>query len=262
MSAPPEQPSASPVIRMQGVGVRSLRDESVIVLADVSLEIHAGDFWVLGGLQGSGKTDLLMTMAGLIPPAMGSYHLFGEPMPIFDEARMATRLRLGLVFEGGQLFNHLTVADNISLPIRYHRNLDHAGASDQLWRLMDALDIGAFANSTPGALGRNWRRRVGLARSLALKPEILLVDDPLAGLDLPHASWWLGLLDALSRGHPLMDGRPMTLVVTGADLRPWRNRAKQFAALRGRRLVPVGDWGKVQAESAGNLREIMDHGGE
>src|SRR5439155_17579009 len=141
--------------------------------------------------------------AGLMPPAEGSYRLFGEEMPIFDEGRLRHRLRLGLVFDGGQLLSHLTVWENVALPMRYHGSLTEMEAHQEAQKLLEALELAPWTESTPGAIGRNRQKRVGLARALALRPEVLLVDAPLTGLDLPHRNWWLGLLDQLSKGHPL-----------------------------------------------------------
>ena len=192
-----------------------------------------------------------------MPPASGSYRLFGETMPIFEEARLEHRLRLGLVFDTGQLFNHLTVSENIALPLRYHRNLSKAAAEPEVQPILEALELGPWADSTPGAIGRNWQKRVGLARALALKPEVLLLDSPLTGLDLRHVTWWLALLDQLSRGHPLLQGRGMTIILTAADLRPWKGRAHQFAVLQNKRFVVLGDWPKLQTARRELVGELL-----
>src|SRR5438876_9916249 len=211
-----------PVIEMENVAVGAMRDQSTMVAEEINWTVAGGDYWVIAGLQGAGKSDFLMMTGGLMPPAAGNYKLLGEAMPIFDEPRLKHRLRLGLVFEGGQLFNHLTVAENVALPLRYHRNLSQTAAQPEVQPLLEALELGPWADSTPGAIGRNWQKRVGLARALALKPEVLLVDSPLTGLDLRHINWWLGFLDQLSAGHSLLQGHPVTMVVTAADLRPWK----------------------------------------
>lgn len=249
--------SGLPVIEMAEVSFGALRDQSLIVGEGINWTVQAGDYWVIAGLQGTGKTDFLMLTGGLMPPVAGSYRFLGEQMPIYDEARLRERLRLGLVFDGGQLFNHLTVADNVGLPLRYHRNLSKADADAEVRALLEALELAPWADSTPGAIGRNWQKRVGLARALILKPELLLVDSPLGGLDLRHASWWLGFLDQLSRGHRLMDGRPVTLVTAAADFTPWRGHAKQFAILRNQRLVVLGNWRQVEEASDELLHELL-----
>src|SRR6185369_12442975 len=131
------QPSASAIL-MESVAAGSLQDPAATVLADINWKVMPGDFWVVAGLQGSGKSDLLMLTAGLMAPLSGQYWLFDEEMPIFDEARLPQRLRLGLVFESGQLFNHLTVRENLALPLRYHQNLTKSEAAARVKAMLDA----------------------------------------------------------------------------------------------------------------------------
>ena len=96
---------------------------------------------MVAGLQGSGKTDFLMMTGGVMAPASGEYLLYGEKMPIFDEGRLATRLLMGLVFEGGQLFNHLTVRENVALPLRYHHNLAPQAGHEAVSQLLESLEL-------------------------------------------------------------------------------------------------------------------------
>jgi ABC-type transporter Mla maintaining outer membrane lipid asymmetry ATPase subunit MlaF len=246
-----------PVIRMEAVACGSMRDPNALVVEEVHWTVARGDYWVIGGLQGSGKSDFIMMTGSLMSPLRGEYRFFGEEMPIFDEARLSTRLRLGLVFESGQLFNHLTIRENVSLPLRYHRNLSLAEAEPAVRALLEAMDLASFSDSTPGAIGRNWQKRVGLARALILAPEVLLIDNPLLGLDLRLANWWLGFLEQLSKGHPLLGGKPLTLVVTTADLRPWNGRAHQFAVLKNKQFVVLGGWPQLEAASDELVRELL-----
>ncbi len=249
--------STNPTILMESVSVGSLQDLTATVLVDVNWKVVTRDFWVLAGLQGSGKSDFLMMTAGLMPPLSGRYWLFGEEMPIFDEARLPQRLRLGLAFETGQLFNHLTVRENLALPLRYHRNLSVAEAAPAVQVMLEAMELSPWADSTPGALGRNWHKRVGLARALMLKPEILLIDNPLAGLDIRHIYWWLGILERLSKSHNFVRDEPFTLVVSAADLRPWQDLARQFAILKDRKMTVLGDRAQLQAASDAMIGELL-----
>jgi len=243
-------------IEMRGVSVGSMRDLSSIVVEDVNWSVKAGEWWVISGLQGSGKSDFLTMTGGLMAPASGLYCFLGEEMPIFEDERLKDRLKLGFVFENGQLFNHLTIAENISLPLRYHKNLSMAEAEGELRRLLELTELAPWADSTPGAIARNWQRRAALARALILRPEVLLLDNPLAGLDLRHRAWWLTLLEQLSRGHEWLDGRPLTLVVTTNDLRLWRGGGRQFALLKDKRFVVLGNWEKVEAAGDELVREM------
>jgi ABC-type transporter Mla maintaining outer membrane lipid asymmetry ATPase subunit MlaF len=233
---------------MEEVAVGSMHDLSLVVAEHVNWSVQSGDYWVVAGWQGSGKSDFLMMTGGVMAPLRGQYWLFGEEMPIFDDARLQVRLRLGLVFDGGRLFNQLTVRENVALPLRYHRNLTQTAAEPEVNALLEAMELGPWADSTPGALSRNWQKRVGLARALMLRPELLLVDNPLAGLDLRQEHWWLDFLSQLSKGHPLL-GPPLTLVVTAADLRPWKDRARQFAVLKDRKFAVLGAWSDLESAS-------------
>ena len=251
-----------PALEMHRVSVGSMRDQATAVVEDVDWTVAVGDFWVLAGIQGSGKSDFLFLAGGLMPPLSGTYRFFGSEMPIFEENRLPERLRLGLVFEGGQLFNHLTVAENIALPLRYHRNLSAAEAETQVREIMNLTELSPWADSTPGALGRNWQKRVGLARALMLKPQVLLLDNPLGGLDLRHRGWWLRCLDQLSAGHEWLGKNRVTLIATADDLRPWRKRARQFAFLKDKRLIVLGSWDEVEAATDAQLQELLASGAQ
>jgi putative ABC transport system ATP-binding protein len=242
---------------MEDVSAGSMQDPDAVVAKGIDWTVAPGDYWVVAGLQGSGKSDFLMMAGSLMPPRRGRYRLFGQDMPIFEEGRLKERLRLGLVFDGGQLFNQLTVAENIALPLRYHQNLSEGEAEAAVRELVAVTELTPWAERVAGTLGRSWQKRVGLARALALKPEVLLVDNPLGGLDLRQAKWWLGFLDQLSKGHSLMHGRPVTLVVTTADVRPWKGRARQFAILRDQRFTVLGDWAQLKAASEELLHELL-----
>jgi putative ABC transport system ATP-binding protein len=246
------------LLEMRGVTIGALRDAERVVAMDVNWTVAPGDFWVVAGLQGAGKSDFLMTVAGLLPPRAGDYRLFGEPRPVFDEHRLAERLRFGLVFEGGQLLNQLTVFENVALPLRYHRNRTREDVEPDARAMLAAMELLPWAASTPGAMPRPWRTRAGLARALMLRPEVLLVDGPLGGVDRRHAQWWLNFLGELACGHALFGGRPVTLVATAEDFRPWQGRGRQFAVLAEQRFTALGDWAAVERSDASAVRVLLE----
>jgi putative ABC transport system ATP-binding protein len=258
--ARPTIPATVAALDMSDVTVGALRDPKVIVAEGVNWRVEQGDFWAVSGLHGAGKSDLLMLAGGVMAPVRGDYTFLGERMPIFSEDRLPHRLRLGLVFEGSHLFHHLTVAENIALPLRYHGNLSPAGAAPEVSTLLELTGLTRLADARPGALGRNWQRRAALARALALRPEVLLLDTPLTGLDSRQQHWWLSFLDELARGHPYYASRPITLVVTTANLHDWRGRARQFAMLDGKQFIPLGDWKGVEQSQHPLVRELATGG--
>jgi ABC-type transporter Mla maintaining outer membrane lipid asymmetry ATPase subunit MlaF len=113
------------------------------------------------------------------------------------------------------------------------------------------------ADNTPANIGRGMQKRAGLARALAVRPDVLLLDNPLSGVDAWHAHWWVGFLERLARGHEVMDGKPMTVVVTADNLRPWRGGKQSFACLSNQRLTVVGDWGAVERSGETVVKNLL-----
>jgi ABC-type transporter Mla maintaining outer membrane lipid asymmetry ATPase subunit MlaF len=246
-----------PAIEMRGVTVAAMRDASFTVIEDMNWSVAAGEFWVVAGQEHSGKSDLLMLAAGLMSPAAGNIKLFGNDTENFGEAELAERLRVGFVFQNGQLFNQLTIAENLALPLRYQKNLTGADVARPVELLLELLELTPLADVTPANIAANWRQRAALARALILKPEILLLDNPLAGLGARHRQWWLRFLDQLSRGHELFGSRPLTIVASADDLRPWQHPRRQFALLHEKKFLPLGGWQEVEAHPEMIVKELL-----
>lgn len=245
------------VIEMRGVSVGAMRDISFTVLENVNWSVAAGEFWTVAGQQHSGKSDFLMLTAGLMAPADGGCKLFGTDTRTFGEAKLAERLHVGLVFDGGQLFNQLTIRENVALPLQYHRDLSSDTAAQEVQTLLELLELTPLADLTPSDISDNWRQRAALARALILKPKVLLLDNPLASLGARHLHWWLRFLDQLWRGHDWCGGQPMTIVVTTDDLRPWRNPSRKFALLRDKIFIPLGSWNEVESVNDPVVKELL-----
>jgi ABC-type transporter Mla maintaining outer membrane lipid asymmetry ATPase subunit MlaF len=250
-----------PALEMRDVSVTTLRDARDIVLEGVNWTVAPGDFWAVAGLLRSGKSDLMALAAGITRPAHGSCRLFGKELVAgFEHERLALRLRVGLVFDGGRLLHHLTLAENIALPLRYHFDDGGSIIDHRIQALIELTGLEPWAGSHPAAVNRNWQQRIGLARALALKPEVLLLDNPLTGLDPRDAAWWLEIVDALAAGHPIADGKPLTLVGTGDDVRPWQTRARQFAVLKNRQFVSLGARADLAGHTETHLQDLLPQG--
>ena len=151
------------VIEMAGVSVGSMQEPGLAVLEEVTWRVEACDYWVVAGMQGSGKSDFMAMTGGLMPPLGGSYRLFGNAMPIYEEELLMERLRLGLVFDGGHLLHQLTVAENLALPLQYHHNVNRNDAANRVAAMLEWTGLGSWTDTISGTLGRHWQKRVGLA---------------------------------------------------------------------------------------------------
>jgi len=252
--------SGQPAVELVDVAVPSQYESSGVILEGVNWQVRGGDFWAIGGLAHSGKTNLMMVAAGVLRPARGAYRLLGKDFTGgFERANLAYRLKIGMVFDGGQLLQHLTLGENVALPLRYH--VDEEAKEEPTRRRLAALleftGLADWGNLRPASVNRTWQQRFGLARALALKPQVLLLDSPLTGLDPRNAAWWLETLAALASGHPIMEGRPLTLAVTGDDLRPWRKLARQFAVVREGAFIGVGSGSEMALHPEPLLRELL-----
>ncbi len=229
-----------PVIQLDGVGIRR-SDGDVPLIEDVDWTVMAGDWWEITGAHGSGKSALLLALAGLVPTAGGTLTAFGEPVLSGAPKPPGWIPRVGLVFEGGgRLLRDLRVAENIALPTGYHHNCSLPEAVDRVWPWLEALDLERLADAPAGRVGRAWAQRIALARALSLGPEILLLDNPTAGMDPAHTVWWQGFLLRLCQGHPLLQGRPMTLIETTDNPRAAMNSLPRRAHLENGRLIVPG----------------------
>jgi len=245
------------VIEMCNARIGALHDATLAVVENVNWTVQPGEFWVVAGQQHSGRTDLLMHAAGLMTPASGTCQVFGCDTRGFDESQIAERLRVGFVFAGGKLFNQLTIAENIALPLRYQKNLTAAEAARAVEVLMELLELTPFAANTPGNLATNWRQRAALARALVLKPDLLLLDTPLAGLGTRHRQWWLKFLEQLRTGHEFFGGLRMTVVVTTDDVRAWQHPQRQYAVLHEQTFSVLGSWSELESAHHQAVKELL-----
>jgi phospholipid/cholesterol/gamma-HCH transport system ATP-binding protein len=233
---------AAPAVEMIEVTIGASDAPETVMVEGVNWTISEGDYWVVGGLPGSGKSALLATAAGLIRPLRGALRLFGQDTAtLAEDELLQARLQTGLVFEnGGRLFNHLTIGENIALPLCYHGNCSPAEAKERVEQILQFTGLTMLGNRTPGRIKPAWRQRAALARALAIGPRTLLLDNPLAGLGPQEARWWRERLSELAAGPEITGGRPLALVVACNDLRPWAEHGKRFALLKQKGWCPIG----------------------
>jgi len=154
------------------------------VLDGVSLRIPRGEILVIIGGSGTGKTVLLKHLIGLLRPDKG--HIFVEGLDICHLRSWElkeTRKKFGMLFQGAALFDSLTVAENVAFPMREHTRLNEEEIMTRVGNRLEDVGLHGIEDKYPSELSGGMRKRVGLARALALEPEIVLFDEPTTGLD-------------------------------------------------------------------------------
>ncbi len=154
------------------------------VLRGASLKIHSGETVAILGASGSGKSVSLKTINGLIVPDSGTVDVLGHRVNELRERDLAPlRKRVSYLFQGGALFDSMTVFDNIAFPIREHLDMDSGELSRRVAELLAMVQLDDVEHLAPSELSGGMRKRVAVARALALEPEIILYDEPTTGLD-------------------------------------------------------------------------------
>jgi ABC-type transporter Mla maintaining outer membrane lipid asymmetry ATPase subunit MlaF len=250
--------SPEPVIELSEVDVpRSDLAAAAPVIHNVRWTVARGDFWAVGGPPGAGKTDLLSTAAGLQRPLKGEQRLFGKDLRKMDEEELvSTRIRAAMVFAAGRLFPYLTVAENLMLPLAYHREWSKERTAEQVSQALEATGLSSIQNKRPAQVTRDLHQRIGLARALALSPEVLLIDNPLVGIGPRQVRWWLDFLSQVN-SQSGESGHPTTIIVATDDFRPWSDTARQFAVLKEKHLEVIGGRDELQNTSEPAVRELL-----
>jgi phospholipid/cholesterol/gamma-HCH transport system ATP-binding protein len=172
---------ASPLVEFKGVHKRF---GPLVVLDGVDMLVQRGESVVIIGASGSGKSVMLKHIVGLLKPDAGEVWFDGERVDTLPERwLMPIRRRCGFLFQMGALFDSLTVGENISFPIVEHTHLPPDEVARTVAHRLSLVGLPGIENKLPGELSGGQRKRVALARAIALEPEIILYDEPTTGLD-------------------------------------------------------------------------------
>lgn len=170
-----------PVIRVTDLVKRF---DGRAVLDGINLDVYPGETMVIMGGSGCGKSTLMRHMIGSLAPSEGRVELLGQDLSELDEAGLnALRLRFGILFQSGALFNSMTVGENVALPLREHTDLDDETIDIMVKIKLEQVALREAVDLMPAEISGGMKKRAGLARAIALDPEILFYDEPSAGLD-------------------------------------------------------------------------------
>ncbi len=217
---------------------------SKVILQDVDLEVRRGEVLAIMGTSGGGKTTVLRAISRQIKPMRGQILFDGQDVANLDRAGLyAMRRRMGMLFQFGALFTDLSVFENVAFPLREHTDLPEALLRDLVLMKLNAVGLRGAAALMPSEISGGMARRVALARAIALDPDVVLYDEPFAGLD-PIS---LGVAARLIRD--LNDTLGLTSVVVSHDLHETFAIADRVAFVANGRVVAQGTPADLKAST-------------
>lgn len=177
----PATNASPPIVNFDGV---SLGYGDFTVLKDIDLKVYPGQVVAMMGGSGSGKTTLLRATTGQLIARAGQIQVFGEDIAQLDETALrAARQRMGVLFQQGALFTDLSVFENVAFPLREHTCISEQQTLERVLEKLDAVGLRHAAHLSISEISGGMARRVALARAVILEPELILYDEPFAGLD-------------------------------------------------------------------------------
>jgi phospholipid/cholesterol/gamma-HCH transport system ATP-binding protein len=223
------------------------------VLQGISLEVGRGETLSVLGRSGTGKSVLLKLIIGLHKPDSGSIRVNGEDVTKLKLKELnEVRKKVGFLFQQAALYDSLTIEENVGFPLRRHSSMSDEESRKRVRELLASVGMEKDAHKLPGELSGGMQKRVGLARALALEPDILLFDEPTAGLDPITAA---EIDDLILR---LQKERHMTSVVVTHDIHSARAVSDRVALMRDGQLLIEGTFEDLQKSRDPFVMQFLD----
>jgi phospholipid/cholesterol/gamma-HCH transport system ATP-binding protein len=230
--------------------VRRFGDRAVI--NNISFNVHRGESLVIMGGSGCGKSTLLRHMIGSMKPTSGSVKLFSEEITAMKEREIErVRLRFGMLFQSGALLASLTVGENVALPLLQHTDKSLDEIEEIVKQKLQMVGLTGFEELKPDEISGGMKKRVGLARALALNPELLFSDEPTSGLDPIMTA----VVDQLTL--KLTHGSHMTAVVVSHDMTSAFRIATRMIMLGGGGIVAQGTPDEIRNSSNPEVQQFI-----
>lgn len=236
------------------ISVRNLhkRYGEQTVLDGVSFDIARGSVSTIIGRSGGGKSVLLKHLIGLEKPDSGEIVIDGINLVGIAPAQLnKLRMRFGVLFQGGALFDSLSVRENVAFPLREHTRLSEKEIQDQVMSLLAMVELADHAEKFPSQISGGMQKRVGLARALALDPDIVFFDEPTSGLDPLTRSSIYALIDRTHKE------RSATYVMVSHDIRGVFAISQQLMMLWGGKIVARGTPDEMKRNADPVVRQFI-----
>lgn len=249
---PPHIDPNVPVIDIQGL-YKSFGDNHV--LRGIDLRVFKGENVVVLGRSGTGKSVLIKIMAGLLKPDSGSVNVLGYEVPSLNTRELrAFRLKIGFSFQSSALYDSMTVKENLEFPlVRNSTHLTRRERKESIERVLDAVGLLQSINQMPSELSGGQRKRIGIARTLIMRPQIMLYDEPTAGLD-PITSTEINnlIVEVQKRFHT-------TSIIITHDLTCAKTTGDRLAMLLDGQFVRQGSFEEVFEAQDERIRSFYDY---
>jgi phospholipid/cholesterol/gamma-HCH transport system ATP-binding protein len=243
-------PDSSPVVEVADLH-RKFGNRTVI--DGISLQVRRGETLVIMGGSGCGKSTLLRHIIGVMKPNAGSVKIFGDEITTKSEREIGDiRRRFGMLFQSGALLASLTVGENVALPLLHHTDMSAGEVQDTVIRKLQMVGLNGFENLKPAEISGGMRKRVGLARALALDPELLFSDEPTSGLDPIMTA----VVDKLTL--ELTHGEGMTAVVVTHDMTSAFRIATRMIMLGRGRIVAQGSPDEIRTHPDPEVQQFIN----
>ena len=227
------------------------------ILHDVDFHVNSGEIRVIMGGSGSGKSTLLRHLLGLLRPQSGTVRILGTDVRnAGPEEMLKLRRQMGVSFQGGALFTSMTIGENVALPLREHTRLSDAEVRRKVTERLDWVGLQGVEEMKPSSLSGGMRKRVGLARALAMDPAYILYDEPTTGLD-PIMS---DVINRLIRSLQARIG--VTSIVVTHDLNSAYHVGDVMAMLHEGHVVFTGTPGELRAAADPFVRQFVQGSSE
>ena len=248
--AEPEQDGGAPVVAVENLHKTF---GSHKVLNGISLSVNRGETLAVLGRSGTGKSVLLRLIIGLEKPDSGSVRIHGQDIAGLALDRMGEiRKKMGFLFQHAALYDSLTVGENVAFPLEHHRrDMSKSERADRVRQLLAEVGMEGDIEKMPSDISGGMQKRVGLARALALEPEILLLDEPTAGLDPISSGEINELILKLQRE------RQMASIVVTHDLHSAKTIADRLALLNEGNVVIEGTFDDLQQSDIEFVKEFL-----
>jgi phospholipid/cholesterol/gamma-HCH transport system ATP-binding protein len=214
------------------------------VLRRLNLTVSQGEVLALMGRSGMGKSVLLRLIVGLQSPDAGSIRVLGQEVNSLARGDLnEVRKKIGFLFQQAALYDSLTVQENVAFPLERHRQIRGRERDDRVHQLLESVGMADHAKKLPGEISGGMQKRVGLARALALDPELLLFDEPTSGLDPITAAEIDELIVRLN------EKRRLTSLVVTHDVQSAKRFSNRVALIDQGTIVAEGTMQELDASS-------------